>query len=485
MFKEYKGVIKALFTLFGVMLLCRINGGLGAAVVVLAGIYFSTKKRHGALLLTFMYLPFLTVMSSILVSHGGGFGMVARAGTPILTILMALQAGGRRGNHGLPLGVLYFYLICALVSSIDGWLPMVSYLKLFNFLTFLGGIHLGTKNLQDHPKELETVRNGLLAFAIFVLLGSIISIAIPSLGYSMEVARAQTYNKAISKSEAIERLAFKTGIKLFSGVLNHSQTLAPTISCAFCWVVLDMIFCEKKLDKLHLLLIAVTPILLYKTRSRTGLISFVAGAGMAYFYALAKVKIPAVMKRKITSGVTIGVVLLVGFAIVAEVNSGAMTKWLRKTDNIEGDQRGISEALSATRQGKIEDNLYDFRKRPTIGMGFQVSPELRELYQLGEVSLFSAPIEKGVMPLMVLGETGVLGAMVFAVFLIVFYSTCMSKRYVATSVLFTVLLMLNMGEATFFSPGGAGGCFWIVTVVGGYAIDMYVVAEKRKMARVW
>ena len=36
----------------------------------------------------------------------------------------------------------------------------------------------------------------------------------------------------------------------------------------------------------------------------------------------------------------------------------------------------------------------------------------------------------------------------------------------------SVLLVTNMGEATFFSPGGLGGTLWVVCIVGGYVLDM-------------
>ena len=34
-----------------------------------------------------------------------------------------------------------------------------------------------------------------------------------------------------------------------------------------------------------------------------------------------------------------------------------------------------------------------------------------------------------------------------------------------------MFLVTNMGEATFFSPGGGGGFLWMLCVVGGFALD--------------
>jgi hypothetical protein len=106
------------------------------------------------------------------------------------------------------------------------------------------------------------------------------------------------------------------------------------------------------------------------------------------------------------------------------------------------------------------------------GMGFQVIADHPRLYQQGKISLFSAPIEKGILPIMVLGETGIIGTAAFLLFLFMFYHDASRKGYTATLTLFSILLGTNFAEATFFSPGGAGGVFWMFTVCGGFLIDM-------------
>jgi hypothetical protein len=49
---------------------------------------------------------------------------------------------------------------------------------------------------------------------------------------------------------------------------------------------------------------------------------------------------------------------------------------------------------------------------------------------------------------------------------------CGARRFLASSTCFIVLLATNMAEATFFSPGGGGGVFWMICVGGGFVIDM-------------
>ena len=65
------------------------------------------------------------------------------------------------------------------------------------------------------------------------------------------------------------------------------------------------------------------------------------------------------------------------------------------------------------------------------------------------------------------------------IFLISFYSTSCRRRLYVTAALFTVLLATNMGEATFFSPGGGGGVLWTISIIGGYCIDMQLARDRK------
>ena len=98
-------------------------------------------------------------------------------------------------------------------------------------------------------------------------------------------------------------------------------------------------------------------------------------------------------------------------------------------------------------------------------------------YREKRISLLSAPIEKGIIPLMVLGETGIIGFLIFVVFLFSFYKTCIRKRYRVLLCSFTTLMALNMSESTFFSPGGST-MQWTIAVIGGFTLDLIINQEK-------
>ena len=134
--------------------------------------------------------------------------------------------------------------------------------------------------------------------------------------------------------------------------------------------------------------------------------------------------------------------------------------------------------ITGSRQGKIAECLSDFHQNILFGKGFQVDRTTKSRFESGQVSIFSASIEKGLLPLMVLGETGIFGAIAFVIFLAVFFITCHQRHYTATLTLFCVYLSTNLAEATFFAPAGGGGVQWILMVVGGFVIDMNREAER-------
>ena len=167
-----------------------------------------------------------------------------------------------------------------------------------------------------------------------------------------------------------------------------------------------------------------------------------------------------------------GVVIL---AVIAQIRGGILSEWIRKTSDVEADKRTLSEALTASRKGLMEYSLYEFRRSPFVGSGFQVAEYTQDYIQGTKGLVISASVEKGVLPVMVLGETGILGSVLFLLFIFTFYGICARHQYYITISMFSVFLMTNMGEATFFSPGGTGGILWMICVVGGFSLDTFLL----------
>lgn len=470
-----RDVLKMFCVVVGMIVLMRLTKGFFGVVMLALGVWFAITRNISKALMFYVLYPFFAILNGMVCPQMPGFAMVSRIGTMLMTGALMLASSSRQGREQLPLGGLFLYLFCAVLSSMDGYFPIISYLKILNFAVFVLGLYIGVRNIHHQPREMYRLRLVFLAVACVLVFGSLfVLVFAPGIAYSTSVRGLMVRGDTMADADAlVSQIASNSGMLLFAGITNQSQCLSPMLSCVVAFVASDMVVSEKRMCRLHVALIACAIPLMYLTRSRTAFMALLVTVIMVYMYVMPKTKISAVLKKRITSGMYLALGLLMMAMVVMEVRNSGVSRLLRKTEDVTADERGFTEALTSSRMGKIELLMSDFKKNPLLGMGFQVMEEHKILYQMGAISLFSAPIEKGVLPVMVLAEGGLLGAFAFLVFLAMFYGTCKKKHYVATSTMFTIILTTNMSEATFFSPSGSGGFIWIYCLVGGFVVDMY------------
>ena len=462
--------------------LARVSKGFVLPFMTLLGIMWAFKGEFGkSLSLYVMLMMMVTLNPFILPSAGMMYTLGLRFGPLLIGLTLAIRGAMVTNRQALPLGMMLLFLLVAAFSSVGGWCPEVSYLKLINFLVFFLGIWLGTKGLQQDAQGVVILRATVLALATFLIVGSVALLPFPGVSTINALRKLSEVEDVALKNEIMREIIDTGGMTLFCGILNHSQALSPLLSCAFAWVMGDLLFVEGRFRWPHILLLMAGIPLLYITRSRTALLSITVAFIMVYFYLPRRLALDRKMKQWLGHILLAGGVALIAAAGIAEARSNAITRWLRKTDDVQTDQRSLSEAFTASRQGLIEMCMDDFHRSPALGMGFQVAEYTREYAKQHKGLILSSPIEKGVIPIMILGETGITGVVVFVIFLITFYLGCVNRRLFLTVMMMAVFLSLNMGEATFFSPGGVGGPEWIFCIVGGYTLDLMLAASQRRM----
>ena len=472
----YKLSLKLSALIVAIVLLCRFTNGYGMIAVAAVGAFYALRGNCGISLFAYTLFPFFSILNPILLPKTPVSFIASRLTIVVVACCLILGGAKRKGGELLPLGYIFFYLVIAVISSIGGYFPLISYFKVINFSAFFMGLYVGTKNMDQKPEDLFFVRAAFLSFAVLLTFGSLVALPFPSVAYYTSVS-------SIIASEgfeaAEEAFAAREGTGLFTGITAHSQCLGPCLACIGGWVACDMLFVERKMGWLHFAVLAPIPIMIAMTKSRIGLLTFCMFVAILTLFCVRRIKLPESERQKIKALLLAFTIVFVAIAIFAEVRHGTVSRLARKTDEVRDDDRSLLEAITSSRKGIVTQCLYDFNQNPLWGMGFQVSADHPRLYQQGKISVFTAPIEKSILPLMVLGETGVFGAIAFAFFLFMFYHDATVKGYVATMTLFSVLLVTNMAEGTFFSPGGSGGAFWMFTVCGGFLIDMSVkVANK-------
>lgn len=483
MFKDpfYKGAFKTLVFIVLYIAASRFTYGAVPLLLVLVGCASAFNGKSGRAICCYILLPLTISISPMILPKAGPLWSIAlRFGTMAIALSLCFSASKRHGGNRLPFFGIVPFLLSACIGSATGWLPMVSYMKLVNYFLFLLGIWVGTQNLQARPQDLLVIRKTLFAMTAFIILGSVAVIPFPAISYATSLGAALREGGEAAAVAAYRDIVLDGGKTLFCGVLNHSQALAPILTLSFAWLLCDMLFVEKRIRLPHVVLILLAMPMLYMTRSRTAFVTAVSSFVLIYFYAIRKIPIAHSVKRKLGAGMTLFIAATVLAMVVMEVRNDAVSKWLRKTQDVDVDaqQRSLTEAMTSSRQGLIDYSMYEYHRNPLFGSGFQVAEYNREMVK-GQGLVLTAPIEKGVLPVMVLGETGLVGAVLFAFFLISFYATAARRRLYVTITMFTLLLASNMSEASFFSPGGIGSVLWILTVVGGFIIDTILLCERR------
>jgi hypothetical protein len=471
---SFPKVVKlALFIILSIFL-CRVTQGYFAAVLAFLGFFWAITNKQDKAVACYMLFPFLVIMNPFILPKVGICGLALRLGPFAMTGALFLSGSRRKGRHTIPLGTISLYLVVASISSMDGYAPLISYLKIINFIVLIVGLWFGLKNMDYNPEGAINIRCFLLAMACVLIGGSLLTLFFPAIGYLTSVSHFAHQNPDVSMEE-LELIVKARGVRLFAGMSNHSQCLAVLMPCTLAWVACDMLFVERRVSLLHLGLLVCGMPLIYMTRSRIAFLAAAVATVLIYFWCLNRVQIPSKIKSAFRLGMSMMILMVIVFGIYKESTDQTVSQWLRKTHDVSSDQRSMGEAFTSSRMGLIEESMRDFDLNPLFGKGFQVAEYMEGWNEIR----ISAPIEKGVLPVMIIGETGIVGAIAFVIFLFSFYYGCVHKKLVITMSLFTVMLACNMAEASFFSPGGAGGILWIVCVAGGFVLDTLVKVRNR------
>ena len=144
----YFDVLKALIALGGVLCVGWVSGGLAAILVTIAGVVFALRNKVGYLAICYVTYPVLINFNRAIVKLDALLALSARLGNLLLMLLMLL-IGRRRGIEKIPFFWLFTYCVVAGMSSIGGWMPFISYLKLIQYVLFIVGILVLTNVIQQ------------------------------------------------------------------------------------------------------------------------------------------------------------------------------------------------------------------------------------------------------------------------------------------------------------------------------------------------
>lgn len=465
---EYVLDKKALIKYFAVALVAIIGlsltKGYGAIAIALFAIVAFVRKKPVDLLFWVLFMMLSACCNRQIFSVNA----VSVLTTRITLLLFAMFLCGASFRNNKSIGVLWgimWYIVWECLVSIQGFSPIVSYLKIYLFVSvFVALMGISSLVCNTHLEEEAKVRSAIIIMIMIILVGSVALMPFPTLCY-------------MSTEEMIEAMLAGETTSLFKGITSQSQVIGPLAAVMGTFLFADMAFSVKRWDKLYISLLLLCPVLIYKSSSRTGMGTFIAGVGLVAILVMRARGITLRWKGRLTMAIHTVVVTGVVFMLLVPSARDSITQYVTKWGESEQGNVTLQEVMS-TRQEKIDIALKNFARKPLFGNGFQVSDEMIHDSRDGIFSYLSAPIEKGVWVFAVLEEGGVVGFILFVGWFIYAIALLIRQgRYVGASVLFAFLTS-NLGEFSMFSMTYIGGFGWAL-VFSSLCIDSLRIRRER------
>lgn len=339
---------------------------------------------------------------------------------------------------------VWFLLVMGLVilnSTFFGQLPTLSLFKASIYSLGVFGLITGFQHLEDHAAFGDLLFN---TFVVVVFLSGVLGVFLPDYAY----LRSE-YSKF-------------NGLR---GVLIHPQphSVYLTVTTVF---VLATLFDRKSLYRLSspLVFVFLGVVLMYFTRARISILVFVGSIGISVAMALLKPSYLDKVKAFFSSWIPY--VLGGAVVVVSVLYSGAIQQGV--VDFIFKNGRNgydLAESFQGSRGFLILQQVNNITANWVTGIGFGVPSTLDGLEIIRD-PLFNLPIqaevEKGMVFLAVVEENGVfVGALIF-IFIFVLLRHGLNKNKMMAFAPIMAGVLVNLGEAVFFSVGGIGLYVWIM-----------------------
>ena len=453
---DLKALFKYGILISGLSALIHFSGGRATPLVTMLAIFAMIRRKTIELMFFVMYLALLGIGSDKVFCRSPFAMITTRSTLVFVTGLLAMKVfNSPRTRIMTPICGIMWYIGWEVVSSLQGYAPLVSLMKLALFTCIFLGMYGVAKEVSASTRaNAKILRSAMLVVAGVVTVGSALLIPFP----------------AISLMEKLDIDAQIAGevMSLFCGVASHSQTMGPLAAILGTFLFADLAFSVRKWDLLYLAALLACPIIVYKTSSRTAMGTLLAGWGFVAFMILHSRGIEERWKRRL---VTMGVMVLIFAAVVGILKPGLREKavdFVLKRTGAGADREQVTvETVMSSRQGLIEEAKYGFSRKPIIGNGFQVSAAMAHEHRSGLKDYIAAPIEKGVWFYAIPEEGGIIGMTLFCAWLLFFFSTMLRRRaYVMAGTFFT-FMVANCGEFSLFSMTYVGGFSWVLVLAAG------------------
>lgn len=140
-----------------------------------------------------------------------------------------------------------------------------------------------------------------------------------------------------------------------------------------------------------------------------------------------------------------------------------VSRFALKTTSNASKEAVTVEGMLSTRQALIDEAAANFKNKPFLGNGFQVSETMAHEKRSSIRDYLTAPIEKGVWIYAIPEEGGIVGMVLFCGWLVVLFPLLIKRHAYIGACVFFAFLVSNFGEFSMFSMSYIGGAYWTLT----------------------
>lgn len=354
--------------------------------------------------------------------------------------------------------VLFSAAIAALIYS--DFLSRRSRLRPFTQATVLLGLFLVVHSMMFSP--IVDV-SALKALSWMLAMASLISAWTGLSEGERRQVESQVFSALVlimllSLPFAVLPVGYMRNASGFQGILNHPQAFGPTMALLGAWAGARM-FGEARPSWRLVGVVAACVGLVMMSQARTAGLAMVGGVAISVMLApgfagrsIGRMA-PGLRSRRLW--MVLGITLIGAVALAPKIVE-IVGHYITKSGRVEATS--LAEIYDRSRGRLMNAMLDNIVEQPMTGIGFGIASEpwTMEISRDPFLGLpVGASIEKGVTPLMVLEEVGVFGALLVALW-VVWLLRSGARSGLAPFAVCSTALLLNMGEATLFSPGGLG-----------------------------
>ena len=262
----------------------------------------------------------------------------------------------------------------------------------------------------------------------------------------------------VSLPLAVTSVGYLRNARGLQGILNHPQAFGPTMALLCAWATARMLG-EARPPWWLLGVIGASLAAILMSEARTAGLAMVLAVGLAVLLGpgLAGRRIGQVVVGLKSARVwTVIVCVSLAALAMAPLIASKFDHYITKSGRYQVG--GLAEAYERSRGRLMDAMLVNIAEHPLTGIGFGIASEPWAMNISRDPVLglpVGASIEKGVTPLMVVEELGVFGALLVGSWIVRLLRGSARSGLAPLAVCF-VALLLNLGEATLFSPSGIG-----------------------------